>query len=138
MGKGKNVAIGALIAGAAGYVAGILTAPKSGKETRKDIADTAVKVKSEAEKKLKKLHGDLEIRIADAKKRALTLSSSAKQELESLVSRAVVAKEKARHMLSAFHEGETDDKDLEKVLKEVSAALEDLKAYVASDDKKAK
>lgn len=138
MGKGKNVAIGALIAGAAGYIAGILTAPKSGKETRKDIADTAVKVKSEAENKLKKLHGDLEIKIAEAKKRAVTLGTSAKQELETLVSRAVAAKEKARHMLSAFHEGETDDKELEKVLKEVGAALDDLKAYVASNEKQGK
>jgi gas vesicle protein len=33
----KRVAIGSGIAAAAGFVAGVLTAPKSGKETRADI-----------------------------------------------------------------------------------------------------
>lgn len=136
--KGKKFAIGALIAAGAGYLAGILTAPKSGKETRKDIADTAVKAKSEAERKLKTLHGDLEVKIEEGKKRALSLTAAAKQELETVVSRAVVAKDKARHMLSAFHEGETDDKELNKVLNEVNTALNDLKKYVASNDKETK
>ncbi|MCA1806602.1 MAG: YtxH domain-containing protein, partial [Actinobacteria bacterium] len=40
--KSGKFAIGAVFAAAAGYVTGILTAPKSGKETRKDIHDTAV------------------------------------------------------------------------------------------------
>jgi gas vesicle protein len=34
---GKKMALSALIAGAAGYVGGILTAPKSGRETRKQL-----------------------------------------------------------------------------------------------------
>jgi len=39
----KETKFGLVAAGAAvaGYVAGILTAPKSGKETRKDIKDKA-------------------------------------------------------------------------------------------------
>ena len=35
---------------AAGFTAGILTAPKSGKETRKDLKDKAVKMKADTEK----------------------------------------------------------------------------------------
>ena len=35
---------------AAGFTAGILTAPKSGKETRKDLKDKAVKLKADTEK----------------------------------------------------------------------------------------
>ena len=35
----KKVLIGTALGLAAGYVAGILTAPKSGKETRQDIKD---------------------------------------------------------------------------------------------------
>ena len=50
-----------------GYLAGILTAPKSGKETREDIKDTAVKTYSEAEKQLKKLHTELNDVLAEAK-----------------------------------------------------------------------
>ena len=55
-------AAGAVVAGVAGYVAGILTAPKSGKETREDIKHAATKAKTEAEKKLKELHSDGSVR----------------------------------------------------------------------------
>ncbi len=41
-------------AAAAGFAAGILTAPKSGKETRADIKKKAVELKNEAEKGAKK------------------------------------------------------------------------------------
>ncbi len=50
----KKLAIGTLIAGAAGFLAGILTAPKSGKETRADIKEVAVATTKEAEAKLKR------------------------------------------------------------------------------------
>ncbi len=41
--NGKKIAIGTAIGLAAGYVTGILTAPKSGKETRQDIKKIAPK-----------------------------------------------------------------------------------------------
>lgn len=47
MSKGK-IAIGALVGAAAGFVAGLVTAPKSGKETRADIAKKAQELKHEA------------------------------------------------------------------------------------------
>ena len=37
-------------AAAAGFAAGILTAPKSGKETRKDLKKKAIKLKADTEK----------------------------------------------------------------------------------------
>ena len=54
MSKGK-FALGALIGAAAGLVAGFLTAPKSGKETRADLKSKAEELKSEADKKAKDL-----------------------------------------------------------------------------------
>lgn len=47
MAKAK-FALGALIGVAAGFVAGILTAPKSGKETRQDIKQKVTDTKEEA------------------------------------------------------------------------------------------
>lgn len=47
MSKGK-IALGALFGAVTGFVAGVLTAPKSGKETRTDIKDAAVKAKDTA------------------------------------------------------------------------------------------
>ncbi len=46
----KKQKIGIIGAVAAGFTAGILTAPKSGKETRKDLKDKAVKMKADTEK----------------------------------------------------------------------------------------
>ena len=52
----KKLAIGAAISAVLGYIAGILTAPKSGKETRDDIKSKAHETYAAAEKELKKLH----------------------------------------------------------------------------------
>ncbi len=49
MSKGK-FALGALLGAAVGVVAGILTAPKSGKETRADIKAKAEETKKKADK----------------------------------------------------------------------------------------
>ena len=44
---GKKVAVGAVVAAAAGFVAGILTAPKSGKETREEVVDKVESTKDD-------------------------------------------------------------------------------------------
>jgi gas vesicle protein len=129
----KKFAIGATIAAAAGYVAGILTAPKSGKETREDIGRTARKAKNEAERTLKNLQGELINLIDQSKQQASKLGTSAKQELDAAVAAAQTAREKARQILSGFHEGDVDDKDLQKAIKEVNKAIEHLRKFLKSD-----
>lgn len=127
---GKKVATGALIAAFAGYVIGILTAPKSGKETRQDIKDSAVKAKKEAEKKLKAVHSELHARLIEVKKQGENLSGKAKIELDKVVDVATNAKEKVREVLSALHDGDADDPDLKKALKDAKEALKSLEKYV--------
>ncbi|MEO5627813.1 MAG: YtxH domain-containing protein [Candidatus Saccharimonadales bacterium] len=138
MGKGKNVAIGAAIAGVAGYVAGILTAPKSGKETRKDIKDKAIQTKVEAEKQLKKLHSQLDDLLNQGKELSSKLSDSAKAEWVKLAATAVTSKDKVRAVLSSIHEGGTDDKDLQKAVSDATTAVDHLKDYLAKNVKNAK
>ena len=132
--NGKNifgkVAIGTLIAGAAGFVAGILTAPKSGKETRADIKKTADNTVAESEKQLKKLHTELNDAIADAKKRSGDVKGKTKAELDELTEKATVAKQKAREILSALHEGEAHNKDLQRAMNEATKAIKHLKSYL--------
>ncbi len=123
-------ALGALAAGVAGYVAGLLTAPKSGKETRQDIQKAASHAKTEAERKLKKLHSDLGVLIEKASLQAKSLEASAKVELTKVLETAKVAKEKARTILSALHEGDADDKDLQKAIDEVTIAMKHLEKFV--------
>src|ERR1041385_1928715 len=101
--RAKKFAIGAVLAAAAGYVAGILTAPKSGKETRQDIKDTAVRTYNAAEKELKSLHTELNTLMDEAAKKANELKGSAAANLDKAVAGAKVAKEKARELLSAVH-----------------------------------
>jgi gas vesicle protein len=135
MGKSTKFAVGTAIAAGIGYVAGVLTAPKSGKETRKDIHDTAVKAKTESEKKLKELNAELSKLIATTKSKAKGAQAGAKTELHKALDKAVGAKEKAREVISAFHEGESEDKDLQKAVTDVNKAIEHLKTYL---DKHAK
>jgi gas vesicle protein len=112
----KNLAIGTVIAGAAGYVAGILTAPKSGKETRNDITDVTQRGVTEAEKDLKKLHTELASLLDEAKDKSGDLGDKTQKDLTDLLSKAKDTKEKAREMLSAIHEGGAEDKDLRKAI----------------------
>lgn len=126
----KKFALGAVIAAAAGYVAGILTAPKSGKETREDIKDTAVKTYKTAEKELKELHTELSKLMDEAGKKAHEFKGVAQKNLDKAVEGAKVAKEKARELLSAVHEGDADDKDLDTAVKEAKKAVDHLKSYL--------
>ncbi len=126
----RKLAVGALLAGAAGYVAGVLTAPKSGKETRKDIQVAASKAKTEAEHTLKRLHSDLDKLIVKGKGQAQNLQAKAKTELTRVLETAQAAKDKARGLLSALHEGGADDKELQQAIKDVNQAIAHLRKYV--------
>lgn len=134
MGKdGRKFAFTALLLGIIGYVTGILTAPKSGKETRKDIQNKAIKAKTEAEKKLKTLHSELSSLIETGTSKAKIAKKSAQTGLSNALDKATRAKEKAREVLSAVHEGDADDKDLQKAIDDVNSAIDHLKKYVSKD-----
>lgn len=126
----KKFAIGALIGAVAGVITGILTAPKSGKETRKDIKDTASKVVSEAEKKLKLLYGELSNLIDKGTEMLAKEKGRAKVELEKNLEKAKKAQDKAKEVISAIRSGETSSPELKKAIKEVTAAKDHLKEYI--------
>jgi gas vesicle protein len=133
----KRFALGAAIAAAAGYAAGILTAPKSGKETREEIQHKVTTGKLEAEKQLKRLHTQLGSAIDEAKSRASELKGSARDQLDEAANNGSKAKEKVRELLSALHEGDADDKDLKKAIKDAQHAIDHLKTYITKDFQKA-
>lgn len=126
----KRLAIGSSVAAAAGYVAGVLTAPKSGKDTRADIKNAADKSLARAERQLKKLHTDLDQAIKDATEATKKASAKAQKDIKELVVKAKDAKEKARQVLSAIHEGEADDQDLNKAIKQANTSLKNLRNYL--------
>jgi len=130
-GKGevvKKVAIGAAISAAVGYVAGILTAPKSGKETRQDIKDKAVETYAAAEKQLKKLHTELTDVIDEVNDRISSFKGN--KEISAALDKGRDAKQKAREVLSALHDGEAEDKDLQRAITDATKAIEHLRDYL--------
>lgn len=137
MKKDAKFATGAAIAAGVGYVVGILTAPKSGKETRKQIKNEAQTVKVEAEKKLKDVHGEINHVIDEGVAKAKSAKASTKQELNELVDQAKVAKDKVREVLSAVHEGGAEDADLDKAIKHAKRAIKNLKDYLKHGSQKA-
>jgi len=126
----KKVIIATGLAALAGYLTGILTAPKSGKETREDIRKAGVHGLSEAEKQLKKILGELGDLIEEAKTKSADLGDRARKELDELSRKAKVARDKAREVLSAIHEGDAEDDDLEKAVNGAKEALGHLKTYL--------
>jgi gas vesicle protein len=132
MGKtAKRFAIGAVLAAAAGYVTGVLTAPKSGKETRADIKSAANQKMTEAERQLKKLHTELTTLLNKTKNEAADLKGKARDDYNEVVRISQNVREKAREVLSALHEnGAVEDKDLKKAIDDANKAVDHLKKYV--------
>lgn len=126
----RRLAVGSGLAAVAGYLAGILTAPKSGRETRDDLKAAAERGRVEAEKDLKRLHTELDKSIKDAKANSGKLSVQAKKELNELVAKAKTAKEKTREVISAVHEGDAADDDLRKAVKQANLAVKNLRKYL--------
>jgi len=126
----KKLAIGSAIAGAVGYLAGILTAPKSGKETRSDIADKAMDVKESLVDQLQDLSDSLHQLLKTAKVKTSGLSASARAEFNEAVIRAKDAQNKAVHVLKAVKHGESSDADLNKAIKQSEQAIKNLKKYL--------
>ncbi len=129
---GRRLAIGALIAGIGGYLAGILTAPKSGKETRADIANKAGELKSEAGVQLQKANDELTQMIDSAKDKTQALGAKAREEYNEALLRAKDARSKAGAVLKAVRAGGSDEPELNKAINQVKQAGKNLGKYLRS------
>jgi gas vesicle protein len=126
----KGIAIGSGLAAIAGFLAGILTAPKSGKATRKDIKSAAENSRFEAEKDLKKLHKDLDSIIGESKGKSKKLSKKTQKDLQIALDTAADTKEKVREVLSAIRQGDAKDQDLKRAIKNANTSLEHLRDFL--------
>ena len=133
MSKSKY-ALGALIAGVGGYIVGVLTAPKSGKDTREDVKQIAVHKVREAEKNLKKVHTELNTLVTEVQKTSTDITSKASEELRAAINKALIVKERARHALSSVHDGDTDDNELQSAIDEATRAIDNLRKITTKND----
>jgi len=126
MKKSKNwlkVAAGAAV----GVVVGLLTAPKSGRETRRDIKKKALHLSSEAEKRLKKLYKHLirEANVLETKSRHL--QGQAKKEIGEAIKKARFISERVKQMISDIRDGLADQDEVDKAIAAGEKAQEDLR-----------
>ncbi len=130
MGKKSNLAIGTILVAGAGYIAGVLTAPKSGRQTRKDLRTAARKAKAEAERTLKRTNRELGQLLDEIAAKAKTVGGKAADDLNKVQAQAEKVRQKSREILSAIHEGEADDDELQRVVNDVKQAVKHLKSYL--------
>jgi gas vesicle protein len=131
MGKAvKRLAVAAGLAAAVGYVAGLLTAPKSGKETREDLKNAAKTGLDQAERQLKNISMELADLVEEGKQRGADMSDKARKQLDELVAQARAAREKAREVVAAVHQGDAEDDDLRIAVNQANSALGHLRDYL--------
>ncbi len=123
MAKGKKFGLGIIIGAVAGVVTGLLTAPKSGKETREDIKNKAGEIKGSAERKLKEAHKELGKLSDEAKAKAKELQGKAKEEAEELGKKADELKERVKAAITSIKSGDDDNDDatIDQLLKDLAA-----------------
>jgi gas vesicle protein len=130
--KGGKLALGALIGGMAGYITGIMTAPKSGKQTRQDIVDKAESVKEGAETQLQDAVDELNGTVDSVKSKSQALGAKARQEYDEALVKAKDAQNKANQVLKAVRAGEANDPELNRAVKQARQAAKNLAKYLKS------
>ncbi|HVO86775.1 MAG TPA: YtxH domain-containing protein [Candidatus Binatia bacterium] len=126
----RYVAISATVAGIAGYVAGVLTAPKAGKETRQDIANKAVDAKLAAERQLTVALHELDDVMKAAKAKSVSLNAKAREEFNEAMITAKDAQNKATQVLKAVKAGEADNPELNRAVKQARQAAKNLSKFL--------
>lgn len=130
--KADKLALGAIIGGIAGYITGVLTAPKSGKQTRTDIVDKVESVKDGAENQLQDAIDELNGTINSLKSKGVALSAKARSEYDDTLVKAKDAQNKATQVLKAVKAGEANDPELNKAVRQARQAAKNLAKYLKS------
>jgi gas vesicle protein len=129
----KKVVIGVMAGLAAGYVAGILTAPKSGKETRQDIKEVTSRAYREVEARLKGAYADLGDLVEMGTKKAYEFSAKGRAQFDKLSDQAVAAQGKLKNALSELRsrgEDALSDEDLQSAMESAQEAKEHLTDFL--------
>ena len=123
MAKEKKFGLGILLGAAVGVVAGLLTAPKSGKETRQDIKDKAKAAKGSAERKLKDAHKELDKLSAETKAKAKSLQGKAKDEMDEVAKKADALRDRVKAAITSIKSGDDDNDEatIDQLMKDFDA-----------------
>ncbi len=128
--KLRKVAMGAMVGAAAGFVAGVLLAPKSGKETREDLKNSGKKLAHEADRHAKRLLTELSDTVDKATSELSRATDQVKEELGKQASRAVRSRDQLATVMTAVRSGNSSDEDLDIAVKNAQNALDSLRKYL--------
>lgn len=118
------------LAAVGGYLAGILTAPKAGRETRDDMRRAAKTGGAEVERQLRNISSELADLLDEARRRGSDLGDQARRDLDDLSIKARIARDKAREVVTAVQEGDAKDDDLRLAVTQANLALNHLREYL--------
>lgn len=136
--KKTSAALVALIAAGAGYLGGLLSAPRSGKQTRKQLSRSASKAKVQGEKQLKGLYTEVKDNLDKVEARIAKTRGKASDEMKDAVKAGKEAQAKAKMLLSALHDGDVDDPNLKAVIADVKSARDNLEKFAKTSGKSKK
>jgi len=126
MGNKKRIlGVSAVVLGA-GYLVGLLTAPRSGLRTRKRIKKTADNSVADIERQLKSLYKQSQEQIDKFNKQNPQLSTKLKQTKDT----AIASQNKIKDLLSAIHGNDSVDEDLSSAINDAKQALKHLGKYI--------
>ena len=128
--KKSGLALGGLIAAVTGFVAGILLAPKSGKQTRQDIKKTAHKVSESTTAEVKKLQTNLSRLITKTETSLKQATKTTATNGRNLVDKAQQTKTNLADVAKALKAGKAKDKDLDQAVKQAKLAAKSLTDYL--------
>ena len=126
----KKTAVTAALVGVAGYVAGLLTAPKAGKETRADIRRSLPDNKQAALDKAKLLYDEMDELLSNVRDERDDLSAKALTHLNSALKKAKSGRDKLEVVIKSVKDGESSDSELNKAIKEAEKAVVHFKKFM--------
>lgn len=129
MSTAKNIAGGALVGLAVGYVAGILTAPDSGKNTRNKIEKTANDTINEIEKQFKSLYKQSQ----DLIDKVLAENPKVSKALDSAIEGVKDSQKKIKQIISSIKGDENINQDLNEAIKEAKLAIAHLSDFATKN-----
>jgi gas vesicle protein len=130
MRKESKWALGAAIAAGVGYIAGILTAPRSGQRTRKKLSESASKARVDGEKQLKQLYSELQNLIKESETKVKKSKIKVDEEFKKQLENSKKTKQKVKMIISAIHSGEATDPDLKDMLEEAKKTKSNLSKFL--------
>lgn len=129
MAKKSKLGLGVVIGGLIGFIVGIFSAPKSGKESREDVHKQLKQVKKSTEAKLKDVYKELDAISKQAKLQAKRTEGKALREIEAVSAKADKMKVRLKEAITVVKQDRhhPDETNFEDVLNEVKQFIGDMK-----------